>query len=53
MRWNEDMIQPKEEPKKEESKEPRVLAGNKDYDYLSLSKGKSLPGKGGNSFGGS
>ena len=46
MRYNEAMSQErdKEPPKKEakESKEPRTLAGSKDYDYYSLSSSKKI-----------
>ena len=50
MRYNEEMVQPKKEPKPEK-KDPTVKAGNKDYDYSNL--GANKPMLGGNSFGGS
>ena len=34
-------------PPKEEKKEPRVLAGSKDYDYYDLSSAKKIPTKDG------
>ena len=52
MRYNEHINQQSEEkPAKEEKKEPRILAGSKDFDYNNLSSGKKPPIKGGNSFG--
>ena len=52
MRYNEHMNQPeKVEKSKKEKEEPRILAGNRDYDYENLYKGKKPPLKGGNSYG--
>ena len=50
MRYNEEFIQPKKEPKPEK-KEEVVKAGSPGYDYSNL--GKNKPMLGGNSFGGS
>ena len=48
MRYNEHQVQPEKKPKPEKKEEPRILAGNKDYDYSNL--GKNKPMKGGNSW---
>ena len=46
MRYAEQAVQPTK-AKKEEKKEPRVLAGSKGYDYSSLADAKKIPTKGG------
>ena len=47
MRYIQEKAEAKPPTKPEKDKEPRTLAGSKDYDYYDLSRGKKIPTKGG------